>query len=275
MGDPVPGQGFLVRRFRRPAARNAARRRACEHAAVRELSELIEVEDPAWPVLGEELRGAAVPVDVLDADPGRGAAALVQTQVTVRSFLGAFLLRTGGAFVDDGWLRVYGSPAADNSRRLPSLARVNNYPPVTVPDWRPQSGLIVAHDILGGAFVVQGGPAEQVGLPGQPGEVIYFAPDSLRWEALGSGYGAWLSWMLAGGTEEFYENLRWPGWRDEVRDLDADRGLTLYPPLWSAEAHQDLGATSRRVVAMTELLDLERETSVQFDEVDPGFLGAL
>ncbi|MFB7611831.1 DUF2625 domain-containing protein [Streptomyces gardneri] len=242
---------------------------------MRELSELIEVEDPAWPVLGEELRGAAVPVDVLDADPGRGAAALVQTQVTVRSFLGAFLLRTGGAFVDDGWLRVYGSPAADNSRRLPSLARVNNYPPVTVPDWRPQSGLIVAHDILGGAFVVQGGPAEQVGLPGQPGEVIYFAPDSLRWEALGSGYGAWLSWMLAGGTEEFYENLRWPGWRDEVRDLDADRGLTLYPPLWSAEAHQDLGATSRRVVAMAELLDLERETSVQFDEVDPGFLGAL
>ncbi|MFE5716111.1 DUF2625 domain-containing protein [Streptomyces sp. NPDC056501] len=242
---------------------------------MRELSELIEVEDPAWPVLGGELRDAAVPVELLDADAERAAAALVQTQVTVRSFLGAFVLHGGGAFVDDGWLRVYGSPAADNDRRLPSLARVNGYPPVTIPDWRPQAGLVVAHDVLGGVFVVQGGPADQVGLPGQPGEMVYFAPDSLRWDALGAGYGAWLSWMLAGGTEEFYEGLRWPGWRDEVRELDGDRGLTLYPPLWSAEAHQDLAATSRRVVAMAELLDFARETSVQFDEADPGFLGTV
>ena len=128
---------------------------------MRELSELIEVEDPAWPVLGEELRGAAVPVEALDADAERAAAALVQTQVTVRSFLGAFVLHSGGAFVDDGWLRVYGSPAADNDRRLPSLARVNGYPPVTIPDWRPQAGLVVAHDVLGGVFVIQGGPADR------------------------------------------------------------------------------------------------------------------
>ncbi|MFD9247240.1 DUF2625 family protein, partial [Streptomyces sp. NPDC059556] len=55
---------------------------ACEHAPVRELSELIEVEDPAWPVLGEKLRAAPVPVEVLDADAARGAAALLRTQVT-------------------------------------------------------------------------------------------------------------------------------------------------------------------------------------------------
>ncbi|MEU3478999.1 DUF2625 domain-containing protein [Streptomyces sp. NPDC033754] len=242
---------------------------------MRELSELIEVEDPAWPVLGGELRDAAVPVELLDADEERAAAALVQTQVTVRSFLGAFVLHSGGAFVDDGWLRVYGSPAADNDRRLPSIARVNGYPPVTIPDWRPQAGLVVAHDVLGGVFVIQGGPADQVGLPGRPGEMVYFAPDSLRWDALGAGYGAWLSWMLAGGTEEFYEGLRWAGWRDEVRELDGDRGLTLYPPLWSAEAHQDLAATSRSIVAMAELLDFARETSAQFDEADPGFLGTV
>ncbi|MDX2563763.1 DUF2625 domain-containing protein [Streptomyces sp. TX20-6-3] len=242
---------------------------------MRELSELIEVEDPAWPVLGEKLRDSPVPVELLDADATRGAAALLRTQVTVRSFLGAFVLHSGGAFVDDGWLRVYGSPAADNDRRLPSLAQVNDFPADATadPGWRPAAGLVVAHDVLGGVFVLQGGPAEQAGLPGRPGEMVYFAPDSLSWEALGAGYGAWLAWMLAGGTEEFYEDLRWPGWQDEVRRLDGDRGLTLYPPLWSAEAHQDLAATSRRVVTMAELLDFERETSVGLDEGDPGFLG--
>ncbi|MEU4081114.1 hypothetical protein DEJ45_21850 [Streptomyces venezuelae] len=242
---------------------------------MRELSELTEVEDPAWPVLGEELRAASVPVEVLDPDGERGAAALLRTQVTVRSFLGAFLLHSGGAFVDDGWLRVYGSPADDNDRRLPSLARVNDYPAdaAAEPGWRPGAGLVVAHDVLGGVFVLQGGPAEEVGLPGRPGEMVYFAPDSLRWDALGAGYGAWLSWMLAGGTEEFYEGLRWPGWREEVRRLDGDRGLTLYPPLWSEEAHRDLAATSRRVVTMAEVLGFERETAVGLDEPDPGFLG--
>ncbi|MEV8590553.1 DUF2625 domain-containing protein [Streptomyces sp. NPDC051180] len=242
---------------------------------MRELNELTEVEDPAWPVLGEELRAAAVPVEMPEADPAVGAAALLQTQVSVRSYLGAFLLHGGGAFVDDGWLRVYGSPAADDSRRLPGIARVNGYPDRFDPHWRPRAGLVVAHDVLGGVFVVQGGPADRVGLPGRPGEIVYFAPDALRWEALGSGYGAWLSWMLSGGTEEFYQDLRWPGWREEVRGLDGDRGLTLYPPLWSAEAHRDLAGTSRRVVALAELLDLERLTSAEFDGADPGFLGAL
>ncbi|MFB7545627.1 DUF2625 domain-containing protein [Streptomyces zaomyceticus] len=240
---------------------------------MRELSELTEVEDPAWPALDERLRAASVPVEVFEADAGRGAAALYQTQVTARSFLGAFMLHSGGALVDDGWLRVYGSPADDNARRMPSLARVNGYPAEADPGWRPEAGLVVAHDVLGGVFVLQGGPAEQVGLPGQPGEMVYFAPDSLSWDALGAGYAAWLSWMLAGGTEEFYEGLRWPGWQDEVRELDGDRGLTLYPPLWSEEAHRDLAATSRRVVTMAEVLGFERETSRELDQADPGFLG--
>ncbi|WP_329279542.1 DUF2625 domain-containing protein [Streptomyces sp. NBC_00691] len=244
---------------------------------MRGLSELTDVEDPAWPVLGEKLRAAPVPVEVLDADATRGAAALLRTQVTVRSFLGAFVLHSGGAFVDDGWLRVYGSPAGDNDRRLPSLAQVNEFPADATADpaWRPDGGLVVAHDVLGGVFVLRDGPAERAGLPGRPGEMVYFAPDSLSWDALGAGYGAWLSWMLSGGTEEFYEGLRWPGWQDEVRRLDGDRGLTVHPPLWSAEAHQDLAATSRRVVTMAELLDLERETSARLDERDPGFLGAV
>ena len=86
-----------------------------------------------------------VSVELLDADATRGAAALLRPQVTVRSFLGAFVFHSGGAFVDDGWLRVYGSPVGGDDRRLPSLAQVNDFPVYETadPGWRPAAGLVV------------------------------------------------------------------------------------------------------------------------------------
>src|SRR5262245_55149646 len=44
---------------------------------------------------------------------------------------------------------------------------------------RPLPYLVVAHDAIGGVFAVNGG-----GLNGRPGNVFYFAPDSLAWEDL-------------------------------------------------------------------------------------------
>ncbi|MGW6704557.1 DUF2625 family protein [Streptomyces sp. NPDC054956] len=103
--------------------------------------------------------------------------------------------------------------------------------------------------------------------------MIYFAPDALGWEALGAGHSAWLSWIFSGGLQEFYESLRWDGWRSEVAALEGRQGLSFFPPLWSAEARQDLSATSRRAVPMAELLGVSRDSCLQFDGADPGFLG--
>ncbi|MEU9456697.1 DUF2625 family protein [Streptomyces sp. NPDC048277] len=103
--------------------------------------------------------------------------------------------------------------------------------------------------------------------------MLYFAPDSLGWEALGAGHSAWLSWILSGGLHEFYGSLRWDGWRSEVSVLNGRQGLSFFPPLRSAEARQDLLATSRRAVPMAELLGLSRDSCLQFDGADPGFLG--
>ncbi|MEU3482005.1 DUF2625 family protein [Streptomyces sp. NPDC033753] len=71
---------------------------------------------------------AKVSGEVLDADPGNAAATLLRTQVTLRSHLGAFVFHTGGLLVDDGWLRVYGSPAAHNDPRLPDRPRPRRGP---------------------------------------------------------------------------------------------------------------------------------------------------
>jgi hypothetical protein len=240
---------------------------------MRDLTELTDVEEPAWPLLAQEFSTSTVSHDLLPVDPDRAHASLLQLQVTARSRLGAFVLNCGGLVLDSGWLRVYGSPDAGDPTGMPGLAEVNGFPAAFDPAWRPEGGLVVGHDVLGGVFVLNGPDPEAEGRPGGPGEVVYFAPDSLRWEALGAGHTAWLSWLLAGGTEQFYENLRWPGWRGESGALKGTQGISFFPYLWSAEARRDLPATSRRTVPMTELLDLHRDSGQKLDSVDPGFLG--
>ncbi|MBW8699152.1 hypothetical protein MBT84_06085 [Streptomyces sp. MBT84] len=240
---------------------------------MREVHELINVDDPAWPPLLEELSGTGVPVEVLSGDGEVGRAGLWQLQISARSNLGGIVLNCGGLLVDSGWLRIFGSPRGNDAEGLPSLAEVNAMPSTFDPAWRPGPGLVVAHDVLGGVFVLNGGSPRAADRPGEPGEVVYFAPDTLGWTALGAGHSAWLSWILAGGLEEFYRDLRWDGWRSEVSALTGRQGLSFFPPLWSAEARQDLLATSRRAVPMTELLGLSRDSCLQFDGAAPGFLG--
>ncbi|MFJ6783413.1 DUF2625 family protein [Streptomyces yangpuensis] len=244
---------------------------------MREIDELIDVEDPAWPLLLQELSDTDVPVEVLPVDAAAARACLGQLQVSARSNLGGIVLGCGGLLVDGGWLRIYGSPGAagpGGPGGLPGLAEVNAMPASFDPAWRPEAGLVVAHDVLGGVFALNGSDPRRSGRPGGPGEVVYFAPDSLGWEALGAGHSAWLSWILAGGLREFYEGLRWDGGHDEVAALNGRQGLSFFPPLWSAEARRDLSATSRRAVPMAELLGLGRESCLRLDGTDPGFLGA-
>lgn len=240
---------------------------------MREIHELINVEDPAWPALLEELSGTGVPIEVLPGDAEAGRAGLWQLQVSARSNLGGLVLNCGGLLVDSGWLRIFGSPRGTDATALPGLAEVNALPSIFDPAWRPEAGLVVAHDVLGGVFVLNGADPRAAGRPGAPGEVVYFGPDTLGWASLGAGHSAWLSWILAGGLDQFYEDLRWDGWRNEVSSLTGRQGLSFFPPLWSAEARQDLPSTSRRAVHMAELLGLSRDSCLHFDGADPGFLG--
>ncbi|MFZ4181568.1 DUF2625 domain-containing protein [Streptomyces pseudogriseolus] len=241
---------------------------------MREINDLINVGDPAWPLLAQELSGTDVPVEVLPVDTEIARVSLLQLQISARSTLGGIVLNCGGLLVDSGWLRIFGSPSGADAEGMPGLAVINAMPPAFDPGWASGAGLVVAHDVLGGVFALNGGNPREAGRPGEPGEIVYFAPDALGWEALGAGHSAWLSWILSGGLQEFYEGLRWDGWRDEVSVLNGRQGLSFFPPLWSAEARQDLSTTSRRAVPMAEVLSLSRTSCLQVDGADPGFLGA-
>lgn len=135
---------------------------------------------------------------------------------------------------------------------------------------------MIAHDVLGGVFALNLATSPSCGRPGEPGEVVYFAPDSMAWEPMEGGYGSWFTWMLSGALNRFYESLRWPGWEAEAAALRPRQGLSIFPFLWSREARNDLAATSRRPVPMWELLGLHHEFHRQLTTgPGPGFLGTI
>jgi Protein of unknown function DUF2625 len=248
--------------------------RMCDHRSVRELKELTTVDDPAWPALQELFAESAVPLAVLPADDGEARRGLLQLQITARSALGGLVLNSGGLLVDHGWVRVYGG-GSSIERHMPSLAQVNAFPADFDPGWHPAPSLVVGHDVLGGVFALNGHDPAAEGRPGVPGQMTYFAPDSLAWEELRMGHSTWLSWLLSGRLEQFYEGMRWPGWQQGTEELALTQGINFFPPLWSNEAHADLAAASRKAVPMRELLGVAADFAGQMGPADPGFLGTV
>lgn len=227
---------------------------------MRSLEALTSPDDPAWPEIQRWIADSPRSAEVLPlatADKGR---CLYKLQVTTRSPLGALAWETGGLLLDDGWLRVLGGGTA-------TLADIATSSGVGDPAMTsaPPPFLVVGHDVLGGRFAVNGG-----GLPVEPGETAYFAPDSLAWEGMGFGHGAFLEWALTGDTDPFYASLRWPGWRAEVSAVRPDQGLSVYPPLYTAEGAQNIASTSRRPVPWTEILAISEEVSEQLAETQDG-----
>jgi hypothetical protein len=94
---------------------------------MREVNELINVDDPAWPLLLQELSGTDVPVEVLPGDAEVGRASLLQ-QFSARSNLGGIVLNCGGLLVDGGWLRIFGSLSGVHVEGPPGLAEINTMP---------------------------------------------------------------------------------------------------------------------------------------------------
>lgn len=238
---------------------------------MRDIAELVDVAEPGWPVVLEAVEDGGTECVVLPPDPERCRATLLQLQVTARSLLGAVVLNSGGLVLHHGWLRVYGGSGG----ALPSLAEVNGFPALADPSWAPRAGLVLAHDVLGGVFALNGMDCAQHGRPGEPGQVVYFASDSLEWETFDGGHGSWLMWMLAGGLERYYDSVFWPGWQDEVARLGPRDAITMWPPLWSKEGSDNIAGTTRSAVPMREQLSFYADTCRQLGIAAPGPLGEV
>ena len=90
------------------------------------------------------------------------------------------------------------------------------------------SYLLVADDILGGFFAINGDAFD-----GKSGNVFYCALDSGEFEDMQLGYSQFLYWVLCGDISKFCELYRWERWRDNVSKFSLDRVMFALPPiLW-------------------------------------------
>jgi hypothetical protein len=212
---------------------------------MRRLEELIDTNDPGWPIVEEWIAGARNPVRVL---PGGGGEVLVKLQVTTRSPMGAIVHHSGGLVIDD-WLRILGGGGPDMAGELASWNGVGVKPLFSM-----AGAFVVALDVLGGVFAV----VEQTR------QVSYFAPDSLRWEKLEMGYSDFVYRMMHVDLDEFFAGLRWPGWREEVAKITLDEGIQVMPPLWTRESKTE--AQKRKPCPMKQLVAVGFEIARQLGE---------
>jgi hypothetical protein len=135
---------------------------------MRSLDELINEKESAWPMVQELAAKMPGRCDVVPA-ANSAADALVRTQVTTRSPMGAIVYHSGGILVNHRWLRILGSGIPARFRSLP--------------DWnsgRSEGFLLVADDAAGGFFAIDGGA-----LGFEKGHICYWGPDSIEWISLG------------------------------------------------------------------------------------------
>lgn len=224
---------------------------------MRHLSELINKEDPGWPLVKQWISEAKNEVVILPKDTSRANDALIAAQVTTRSPMGAIIYETGGILVDKGWIRILGSGSVKMNRGLMEWNKGKTFD--VLGDKIPF--LLVADDVLGGFFAINGGGLGQEDI----GKVFYFAPDSLNWESTGRGYSDFLIFCFSGDLEKYYKSLRWKGWEKEVGALDGDKGINCYPFLFTKEG-KDLNKVSRRAVPIQELWLLHNGFKKQLDK---------
>lgn len=183
-----------------------------EPPARRTIAELVETPEPAWPDVKKWIAEAKVDVKVLPATRADGEKALVALQVTARSPMGAIALESCGLMLDRGWLRVLGAGCKEMPRSIAVWNELDSGAPRV---------LVVAMDAIGGLYGVNTG-----GLEGKPGDIFYFSPQSLRWEAMGGPYTSFLRAALSGELTKMYDDgVRWKGWEKDVSALGPDQGM--------------------------------------------------
>lgn len=218
------------------------RQGATAQTKMRTVDELINKSDPGWPTVKQWIDKAKNKVDILPVDTARAKAALYKTQVTTRSPMGAIVFMTGGLLIENGWIRILGSGSAKLTRTLPDWNKGKAFKEFG----QPSPFLLIADDVLGGFFLLNGGEFDN-----DIGKVYYLSPDNLEYESLGLSYSEFLSFCFNNNLEEFYKGYRWTNWKNDVAAISGDQAFNFYPTLWSKEG-KDINKSTRKAVPVEE-----------------------
>ncbi|MFL0248293.1 DUF2625 family protein [Candidatus Clostridium stratigraminis] len=224
----------------------------------KKLSELIYEEGNAWTMFETWFDKAENQVEVLPNTKADGEETLLQLQITNRSTMGAIALECGGLLVNHGWLRILGS---GNERISGNLLSWNNISEIKI-EYSIKNALIIAYDIVGGVYAINGGAFGQ-----SFKNVFYFAPDTLEWEDTEKGYTDFINWALNGDINLYYKSFRWTGWEEDVRKLIGEYGISIFPYLWTKEG-KNVNKCHREAIPMKEIWGIEQEFIKQMIKKD-------
>lgn len=216
---------------------------------LRTLKELIDTENPGWTVLEEWIDLASNKVDVLTCSVEDAENALIDTQVTTHSLMGAVIYKTGGLLINDGLIRILGAGCASFKRSLPAWNKGKTF---------QQYGesapyLLVADDAVGGFYAINGGY-----LGNDAGNMYYFAPDTFSWEPMGVEYSQFLLFCFENDLNDFYSNIRWENWENDIKQLNPDYAYSFYPFLCTKEA-QNRENVLKKVLPIDEVYKINMD----------------
>jgi hypothetical protein len=211
-----------------------------------DLEQLIDREDPAWPLVQEWVAGATNPVIVLPPSDPHRSNTLLDLQISTQSTLGSIAYESGGIVVDNGWLRILGSGHPRLTRSVTEWNKAiwgdneDDYP-----------FYLIADDAVGGFYALDSG------VLGNAESVFYFAPDTLEWEDTDQGYTDFIDFCFSGDLQKYYGSMRWSNWREEVSVLNGDDCISVVPPLaFKLEEELDpIDVRQRSIVSVYELYD--------------------
>jgi hypothetical protein len=223
----------------------------------RPLEQLVDPKSTTWAEITTMIARSPSRCLIVAADATSSSTALENLQVTTRTYLGAMVWHCGFIAIDDNWLRLLGAGNADipapHEQTFPGDGSIPRF-----------TGIAVAFDVLGGVFAIHGS-----GLQFERGTVLYWAPDTLSWTALGVGHSGFVAAAVSGQLAAFYEGLRWPGWEAECRALNEGQGLSAYPPPFTKEG-KNWSSVSRRAAPLTEVVRLSFEYGRQVGALPAG-----
>lgn len=202
-----------------------------------------------WILIQKWLENSSVSYEVLEPTREKAENVLLSLQVSTKSTLGAIAYETGGILIDNGWLNILGS---GNEKIFGDLVQWNKEESKNI-----NNALIVAYDIIGGFFVINGGAFK-----GDIGNIFYLSPDTLEWEDMGIGYTDFIAWILDDNFKKFYEGLRWDNWESDISVNSPNNGFSFYPPLWSEQGSVFL--SSRKSIPIKEIWELNLEYIEKF-----------
>mgnify|MGYP003575910921 CR=1 FL=1 len=221
--------------------------------ALRPIDQLVTTSNSAWPLVQQWISKAKNKVEVLSSDPDKAKDALYKTQVTTRSPMGAIIYSSGGLLIDGGWIRVLGSGHEKLNRTLPDWNKGKSFNEFG----EQPSFLLVADDAAGGFFAINAGA-----FGADMGKIYYLSPDDLEWSPLDLTYTDFLDFCFMGNLAEFYKDLRWKDWENEVKKLDGNMIFNFFPYLWTKEG-KDINAVSRKQVPVGEQFNFTMEMRKQ------------